>query len=307
MAIVLRGMTDEETAWLTDAMVRSGDRVSIAGPAVGKHSTGGVGDKVSILLAPIVAACGGAVPMISGRGLGHTGGTLDKLEAIPGYDTRLSVARFQAIVRRIGVSIIGQTSDLAPADRRIYALRDVTGTIESIPLITASIMSKKIAEGIDGLVLDVKAGRAAFMKTVDDARRLARLMVGREVLLRVEKTASQPGGPLLRIEDLHVRDERGLPAVRGVSFDVRAGEIVGVAGVDGNGQSELIDAIAGRGELTKARAELVVNCVFDAMTQALQRNEGIEIRGFGSFTVRPYKPYSGRNPRTGQPVPPSGS
>jgi pyrimidine-nucleoside phosphorylase len=180
MAALLNGLDDDETTGLTQAMLHSGRVLklpSVKRYKVDKHSTGGIGDKVSICLAPILACCGVAVPMISGRGLGHTGGTLDKLEAIPGYDTKLSVAKFEKVVRDVGASIIGQTAEIAPADRRIYALRDVTGTVESIPLIVASILSKKLAEGIDGLVLDVKVGRGAFMKTLPDARRLAQALI----------------------------------------------------------------------------------------------------------------------------------
>lgn len=180
MAVFFRGLSDAETVALTEAMLRSGsvlDLGGVPGVKVDKHSTGGVGDKVSICLAPLVAACGVPVPMVSGRGLGHTGGTLDKLEAIPGFRTDLAVADFARIVGEIGTCMIGQTKEIAPADKRIYALRDVTATVESIPLIVASILSKKLAEGIDGLVLDVKVGKGAFMKSEEDARALADKLV----------------------------------------------------------------------------------------------------------------------------------
>ncbi|HHT9132064.1 MAG TPA: thymidine phosphorylase [Candidatus Tripitaka californicus] len=180
MAICCRGMDDEETASLTEEMLRSGEVIrpeEIPGPKVDKHSTGGVGDKVSLVLAPLVASLGVKVPMISGRSLGHTGGTLDKLESIPGFKTQLSLREFKRNIEKMGLSIIGPTRELVPVDNKLYALRDVTSTVESIPLITASILSKKFVEGIDGLVLDVKTGSGAFMKGLEEARSLARSLI----------------------------------------------------------------------------------------------------------------------------------
>jgi thymidine phosphorylase len=182
MAIVWRGMAAAERVALTSAMTHSGDVLdwsdaALPGPVLDKHSTGGVGDKVSLLLAPIVAACGGAVPMISGRGLGHTGGTLDKLEAIPGYDVGVEPDRLRAVVGRVGCAIVGQTARLAPADRRLYAIRDATGTVESLPLIVASILSKKLAAGLEALVMDVKVGSGAMFRDLDRARELAQALI----------------------------------------------------------------------------------------------------------------------------------
>ena len=180
MAVFFRGMDGEETYALMDGMLKSGghlDFSKLGKPVVDKHSTGGVGDKVSIVLAPLVAACGVAVPMMSGRGLGHTGGTLDKLESIPGFNTRLSMAQAKAQVEALGCALIGQTGEIAPADKKLYALRDATATVEAIPLISASIMSKKLAEGLNGLVLDVKTGAGAFMTEFDKSLKLAQTMV----------------------------------------------------------------------------------------------------------------------------------
>ncbi|MBL7713825.1 MAG: thymidine phosphorylase [Bdellovibrionales bacterium] len=201
MAVFFRQMDLEETVALTEAMVESGERYDLKGidhPTSDKHSTGGVGDKVSLILGPLAAACGVSVPMMAGRGLGHTGGTVDKLESIPGYNTQLSAAKFNEIVKDVGCSIVGQSQNIAPADKKLYALRDVTGTIECIPLITGSILSKKIAEGTRTLIMDIKVGTGAFMKSKPQARELAKtlIQVGKKMGLPIRCLLTDMSQPL---------------------------------------------------------------------------------------------------------------
>ena len=268
MAILLRGMTPDETAGLTDAMVRSGVRVSypgLPGTPVDKHSTGGVGDKTSLVLAPLAAACGAYVPMMSGRGLGHTGGTLDKLEAIPGFRTGLSLDELKAAVASVGCALIGQTSEIAPADRKLYALRDVTSTVESIPLICASIMSKKIAEGIGGLVLDVKTGTGAFMKTTEASRALAEALVGigRAAGVRTEALITRMDAPLGRevgnasevIESIETLKGSGPAELEQLSVLLAARMLVvaGVASDDADAETRVRAAIASGTGVEKLR------------------------------------------------------
>lgn len=268
MAIVLRGMTAEETAWLTDAMVHSGVRLDlgdIPGRKVDKHSTGGVGDKTSLILAPLAAACGVRVPMMSGRGLGHTGGTLDKLESIPGFRVNLSLDEMRSALRRTGCAMIGQTAEIAPADKKLYALRDVTGTVESVPLISASIMSKKIAEGIDALVLDVKTGRGAFMKTESDSRRLAESLVaiGNANGVKTEAIITLMEAPLGRavgnalevIECLDVLKGEGPADLVDVSVELTARMLVlgGVASDRPDAERKVRSAIASGAGLDRFR------------------------------------------------------
>ena len=254
MAIYFQGLSGRELAALTEAMLKSGDVIDlsdIALPKVDKHSTGGVGDKISIPLAPAVAACGVAVPMISGRGLGHTGGTLDKLESIPGFRTQLDAGEFKRVLRECGLVLAGQSERLVPADRKLYALRDVTGTVESIPLIASSIMSKKLAEGIDGLVLDVKVGRGAFMKDLGHARRLAETLVeiGRTahkktvaLLTSMDQPLGGAVGNLCEImESVDVMRGQGPADVRELTIALGA-EMLGVAGIT-DGQKKIADAL----------------------------------------------------------------
>jgi thymidine phosphorylase len=256
MAVVFRGLSPRELATWTDQMIRTGERLDLSSvdrPTVDKHSTGGVGDKISLPLCPLVAACGAAVPQLSGRGLGHTGGTLDKLESIPGFRTGLSAQEFVDQLRDIGAVICAAGADLAPADRKLYALRDVTGTIEATPLIASSIMSKKIAEGTDGLVLDVKVGSGAFMKSIEDARELARTMVGLGQAHGVKTVAlitwmDTPlgytvGNALEVRESLEVLEGGGPPDVVEVTLAL-AREMLAMAGIDEDPADALRDGRA---------------------------------------------------------------
>ena len=247
MAICLNSMTSDEAAKLTMAMAASGtvldwSDLDLPGPVVDKHSTGGVGDKVSFLLAPIAAACGCYVPMISGRGLGHTGGTTDKIESIPGYNSAPDFETFRDVVRKAGCAIIGQTTDLAPADRRFYAIRDVTGTVESVPLITASILSKKIAAGLGGLIMDVKVGSGAFMSNMERARSLANSINSTAASAGVQSHAlitdmnqvlGKTVGNALEIEEsvLFLRNEEREPRLNEVVIGLCA-EMLIVGGLD---------------------------------------------------------------------------
>jgi len=278
MTIFFRGLDAGETADLTNAILHSGETVDLADfpqPKVDKHSTGGVGDKTSLIVAPAAAAGGLTVPMISGRGLGHTGGTLDKLESIPGFRTRLTIDEFRSSLRRTGAALIGQTEELAPADRKLYALRDLTGTVESIPLISASIMGKKLAEGIDALVLDVKAGSGAFMKTLDAARELARFMVaiGAAFGRRVKALLTDMNQPLGRavgnslevIEALETLKGRGPHSLLEVSRELTA-QMFLLGGVEANlnGARARFDQVLASGAALRKFAEIIAEQGGDA-------------------------------------------
>jgi thymidine phosphorylase len=256
MAIYFQGLDPRELRTWTAAMIASGDRLDLSAiprPTVDKHSTGGVGDKVSLILAPLVAACGAAVPQLSGRGLGHTGGTLDKLESIPGFRTALSPAETIDVLARTGCVICAAGSGLAPADRRLYALRDVTGTVESIPLIASSIMSKKIAEGTSALVLDVKVGTGAFMKSLDRARELARTMVAlgeehgvrtRALLTAMDTPLGRAAGNAVEVEEsVAALSGQGPPDLMEVTLALAA-QMLELAGIDADPAAAIADGRA---------------------------------------------------------------
>ena len=239
MAVYFQGMNRDERVALTCAMRDSGrvlewKSLNLPGPVVDKHSTGGVGDVVSLILGPMIAACGGFVPMISGRGLGHTGGTLDKLDSIAGYQTNVSVEKFRQVVKDVGVAIIGQTNDLAPADRRVYATRDVTATVESIALITASILSKKLAAGLDALVMDVKAGSGAFMPTMAKCRELAQSIVdvGNGAGMKTSALITDMNEPLAPCAGNAIEVQCAIDFLTGVSRSTRLHDVTMALGVE---------------------------------------------------------------------------
>jgi pyrimidine-nucleoside phosphorylase len=269
MAIVLKGMNAVETAGLTDAMLRSGEQVNldaIAGIKVGKHSTGGVGDKVSIVLAPLAAACGVVVPKMSGRGLGHTGGTLDKLERIPGFRVSLSLDEYRKMLAEVGCCLISQTETIVPADKALYALRDVTATVESLPLIASSVMSKKLAEGSNALVLDVKCGRGAFMQRPADARLLARSLVsiGTAAGVRTEAFVTRMDVPLGRAVGNAVEIAECIEVLKGtgpkdltalvIRLATRMVRLAEKAATDEDAEARVRSALAAGAALDKLRA-----------------------------------------------------
>jgi thymidine phosphorylase len=330
MAVFFNGMERDETVALTTAMRDSGtvlDWSDLPGPAVDKHSTGGVGDNVSLMLAPIVAACGAYVPMISGRGLGHTGGTLDKMDSIPGYISQPDNALFRKVVKEVGCAIIGQTSDLAPADKRIYAIRDVTATVESIPLITASILSKKLAAGLQALVLDVKSGNGAFMAKTKDAVRLAASLVevangaGLKTTALVtdmnEPLASAAGNAVevmnavefltgkrdARLESVTLDLAAAMLEQSDIAATVRQGHALAKHALDSGKAAELfarmISTLGGPGNLLEkpemhlGAAPLIVPVAAQAdgfVNSILTRDLGIAVVGLGGGRARPQDP-----------------
>ncbi len=292
MAIWIRGMDEHEIAELTKVMAASGDMIDLSpipGKKVDKHSTGGVGDKTTLICAPIVAACGGKVAKMSGRGLGHTGGTIDKLEAIPGYNTTLSREKFMEIVKTLGVSVIGQSGNLAPADKKIYALRDVTATVDSIPLIASSIMSKKLAAGSDCILLDVKTGSGAFMKTIEDSIHLAKTMVsigeaaGRRTVALITDMdvplGQGIGNSLEVIESMEVLKGRGPKDLREVSLQLASNMLYLV----GKGSPEECRALA-----EKAIADGSAFHTFEKMVTA-QGGDASVLSDYSKFPQAPYK------------------
>jgi thymidine phosphorylase len=297
MAVFLNGMTPGETVALTRAMTASGRRLDwqafgLDGPVLDKHSTGGVGDKVSLVLAPLLAACGAYVPMISGRGLGHTGGTLDKLESIPGYNATPDIRRFQQVVAEAGCAIIGQTADLAPADRRLYAVRDVTATVESIPLITASILSKKLAAGLDGLVMDVKVGNGAFAATPQMAQDLAESIVSVAEGAGLPTTAliTDMNQPLGRSAGNALEVLECVEMLRGESGGTRLREVTLALAVEMLLLGGLAsDAAAARASAEEALASGRAGARFDAMVAALGGPEDFLARAGGLLPRAPIR------------------
>jgi pyrimidine-nucleoside phosphorylase len=281
MAVYFRGLHRDETSALTDAMLHSGARLDLShltAPRLDKHSTGGVGDKVSLVLAPLVAALGAAVPMMSGRGLGHTGGTLDKLESIPGFRTELSLDETRAQIDRIGCALIGQSAEIAPADRRLYALRDSTATVESIPLISASIMSKKLAEGLTGLVLDIKRGSGAFLPEVERGIELAQMMVSIghrhrvpvvALLTAMDRPLGRACGNALELEEaIHALHGDGPPDLMRVTYALGA-EMLVLGGLPHAGRWR---SRSRRGRRRTSSARLSKPRVGTAVSSTIRRN-----------------------------------
>jgi thymidine phosphorylase len=282
MAIFFQGMTAREAADLTNAMAKSGQCLhwdDVPGPVLDKHSTGGVGDNISLILAPAVAACGGYVPMISGRGLGHTGGTLDKLDSIPGYKTTPDLTLFRQVVRQVGCAIIGQTDDLAPADRKLYAIRDVTATVESIPLITASILSKKLAAGLQGLIMDVKTGSGAFMREEAEARLLAHSLaqVASEAGLPTVALITDMNQPLASAVGNALEMRHALQHLTGAKREPRVQDIVVALGAEMLLLGKICASLdAAKSRIENALASGKAAAAFEQMVSALGGPKGLD-------------------------------